>query len=106
MIRFARVVALFGSGWTLVCAGLMFMTQLAGELRGDSWEDFSVGSVLAKVTGEGSVYRTASERVGSQTTFLQSGLDLPVVVPLLAVAALQIAFYLWLRLRFDPRDNV
>lgn len=93
MIRVVSVVALLGSAWTLFCGGLIFAAQISG--LPDDAQDFSVRSTLAKLSLGGAVYNTASEtvRVGP----LQHFLDLPVFIPLLIAAALQLAFYVWLQ---------
>src|SRR4051812_39050888 len=90
MIRLARGVVLLGSAWTLVCVGLALAAQSASALHGAEAQDFSIRSLLAKLADEGVVYSTASETVATRVSLLQSLLDLPVIVPLLAVAALQI----------------
>ena len=95
MIRFASIAALLGSACTFACVGLILATQVTDKLRGEPAKDFSVGSILAKLTNQGAVYTTASDPV--RVSLLQPLLDLPVVIPLLAAAALQVALYLWLR---------
>jgi hypothetical protein len=95
MIRSASIAALIASACTFVCVGLILAAQITDELSGESATDYSIGSIFAKLTNQGAVYTTASEPV--RVSLLQPLLDLPVVIPLSAAAALLVALYLWLR---------
>src|SRR4051812_45395274 len=92
MVRFAKTIALFGAAWTLCCAGLVLGQQLVAAEP----VDLSVRSVLAQLTDRVPVYSTASE-TPSTRDLLDFVFGLHVLVPLLAAAALQLAFYVWLR---------
>jgi hypothetical protein len=102
LVKLAKAMTLLSVLLTLLCAAMIVGSQLASRFRDGDWDVYRLSSVVRSLKSDQSVvYVTASvDRLGSEITVNQMIADwlfgIPVVVPLLIVAALQLAFYLWI----------
>ena len=99
LIRFARMTALVADIWTIFCAVFIAGWQMIIFLREGNWHALPLSSVFNTLKSDrDEIYSTAS--IGkiewTHLNLLDALLQVPVIVPLLLVAALLTAFYLWL----------
>jgi hypothetical protein len=94
------MTALFVGIWTVFCAVSIVTWQMITFLRDGSWHALPLSSAFNTLDYDRSeIYSTASiDKIeGNQQTALADALlQVPVIVPLLLVAALLSGFYLWL----------
>jgi hypothetical protein len=94
------MTALFAGIWTVFCAVSIVAWQMITFLRDGSWHALPLSSVFNTLEyNRSEIYSTASiDKIeGSHHTALAEALlQVPVMVPLLLVAALLSGFYLWL----------
>ena len=96
LVRFARMTALVAVIWTIFYAVLIVGWQIIIFLRDGSWRTLPLSTVLNTLeSSRGEIYSAKIER-SYPTNLAEALLQVPVIVPLLAAAALLTAFYLWL----------
>jgi hypothetical protein len=100
VVKFAKTAALLSAVWTVLCAMLVVGFQVTFWVRNDVWDAYRISSVIKSLEGDRAVrYVTASvDNFESEVTIrhmiAEWLLGMPAIVPLLIVAALQVAFYL------------
>ena len=98
LIRWAKITALVATIWTISYVILIVGWQISGFVRESDWPAMSVKFVLKELgSSRTAIYETAATRgIGGSYMSFDKLLELPAIVPLLLVAALLTAFYLWL----------
>ena len=98
LIRWAKVTALVAATWTISYVFLIVSWQISNFVRESDWPAVSIKFVLKELgSNRAAIYETAATRgIGGSRMSFDKLLELPAIVPLLFVAALLTAFYLWL----------
>jgi hypothetical protein len=97
LLKFARLTALLSAAWTILCALLLLGWQTMVWLRDDAWQSYTLATVIRNLhRTEDLTYVTASADRARTEGVGDWLLDTPASAFLLIVAAMLLAFYLWL----------
>jgi hypothetical protein len=100
VVKVAKITALLSAVWTILCAMMIVGFQVIFWLRNDVWDTYRISSVIKSLEGDRTItYVTASsDKFEAEWTInrviAEWLLGVPAIVPLLIVAALQVAFCL------------
>jgi hypothetical protein len=97
-VKLAKLTTLLSGVLTILCAVMIAGLQIISWIRAGVWDTYLLSSVIRALQGD-TVYVTASINK-TELTIKQAIVDwllgIPAIVPLLVVAALHLAFYLYL----------